>query len=436
MYIIVNSKIRMNRIYKKGYFAIGFASILLLWLANCKPQSTMVVPFVKTNAVKNITASSVNTGGEVVDDGGDSVTSRGVCWSLKHNPTTNYKDSITTDGTGIGKFNSTVTKLNPGNTYYFRAYARNGIGIAYGNEQTTTLPPVLPTVTTAPVTAVTDKIIFSGGTVTFDGGSPVSGRGICWGTKPNPTLADTFTSDGIGTGSFISSVSKIAPDSAYYLRAYATNSVGTAYGASRLFSIKGLIVIDKDGNFYHSVPIGSQVWLIENLKTTRYSDNTEIPLVEDNTPWSNLQSHGYCWYNNDSTVNKASYGALYNWYAVSTGKLCPTGYHVPTDADWTTLTTHLGGEIGAGGMLKESTLDYWKTPNTGATNETLFTALPGGNRTEAGESLTLGSYGYWWSSTSVNQTVAYNRYMYYGSKAVTRSFVSKQYGLSVRCIKN
>ena len=426
----------MIKIFKSGYIFLGVTVCLLLDLAGCKPPVDVYVPFVKTNVVTNLTAYSVKTGGEVMDDGGDSVTVRGVCWSLKQNPTTIYKDSITTDGSGMGKFNSVISKLDPGLTYYFKAYARNVAGTGYGNQQTTTLPPVLPTVTTAIVTAVTDKIIFSGGTVTLDGGSPVSGRGICWGTNPNPTLANTYTADGIGIGAFVSTVSKISPDSAYYLRAYATNSIGTAYGPTRLFSIKGLIVVDRDGNFYHSVTIGSQVWLIENLKTTRYSDSTQIPLVMDNSPWSNLQSPGFCWYNNDITVNKISYGALYNWYTVSTGKLCPTGYHVPTDAEWTTLTTHLGGEIGAGGMLKESSLDFWKTPNTGATNETMFTALPGGNRTDAGESLTLGSYGYWWSATAVNTTVAYDRYMYFGSKAVTRSFVSKQNGLSVRCIKN
>jgi uncharacterized protein (TIGR02145 family) len=176
--------------------------------------------------------------------------------------------------------------------------------------------------------------------------------------------------------------------------------------------------------------------MIENLKTTSLSDGTPIQNIEDNSSWSNSSSPGYCWYNNDLLANKASYGALYNWYAVSSGKLCPTGWHVPTDADWTTLTTNLGGELVSGGMLKEMSLDYWIIPNTGATNETLFTALPGGYRTEPGESLNIKSYGYWWSSTSVNTTVAYNRYMYYGSKAVTRSFVSKQYGLSVRCIKN
>ena len=121
---------------------------------------------------------------------------------------------------------------------------------------------------------------------------------------------------------------------------------------------------------------------------------------------------------------------------MTSGKLCPTGWHVPTDVDWTILIDRLGGEALAGGKLKESSSVYWKVPNAGATNETLFSALPGGYRFNAGEYGNIGSYGNWWSSTSVNSTVAYYRYLYYGNGTVTRSYISQKYGLSVRCIKN
>ena len=426
----------MIKLAKSGYFNIGWIVMLLCCLAGCKPPGNDSTPSVTTAVVSKISAGSLVTGGEVVDEGGSPVTLRGVCWSLTKNPTNAFKDSLTTDGAGSGKFVSTVAKLNAGTTYNLRAYATSSIGTSYGNLQTAITLATIPTISTTAVIAVTDKIINSGGNVTSDGGSPVSARGVCWGTSINPTTANNFTSDSLGTGIFNSSVTKILPDSVYYLRAYATNSIGTAYGNTRSFTLKGLIVLDNDGNYYHFVAIGSQVWMVENLKTTLLNDGSSIQLQEDNTKWNNLTSSGYCWYNNDFLANKATNGALYNWYSVSTGKLCPTGWHVPTDVDWTTLTTHLGGELAAGGMLKEKSLDYWKVPNTGATNETLFTALPGGYRMESGESINSGNYGYWWSSTSVNTTVAYCRYMYYGSKAVTRSFVSKQYGLSVRCIKN
>ena len=137
-----------------------------------------------------------------------------------------------------------------------------------------------------------------------------------------------------------------------------------------------LTATDIDGNVYHTVTIGTQIWMVENLKTTRYNDGSPIPFVTDSSSWSNLTTPGYCWYNNDTT-NKNTYGALYNWFAVNTGKLAPTGWHVPTDDEWTTLTTYLGGESIAGGKLKETGTTHWRTPNAGATNEIGFTASSG-----------------------------------------------------------
>jgi len=146
-----------------------------------------------------------------------------------------------------------------------------------------------------------------------------------------------------------------------------------------------LTVTDIDGNVYHTVPIGTQVWMVENLKTTRYNDGTPIPNVTDNTAWAYLTTPGYCWYNNDLATYKNTYGALYNGYTVDLysngGKnVCPTGWHVPSFDEFATLTTYLGGVAVAGGKLKETGTTHWTAPNTGATNETGFTALPGGFR--------------------------------------------------------
>jgi uncharacterized protein (TIGR02145 family) len=148
---------------------------------------------------------------------------------------------------------------------------------------------------------------------------------------------------------------------------------------------------DVDNNTYKVVKIGTQVWMAENLKTTRYNDGSAIPLVTDNTEWNNLTTPGYSWYNNDSATYAQTYGALYNWYTVETGNLCPTGWHVPSDAEWTTLTDYLGGEAIAGGKLKETGTAHWDSPNTGATDETGFTAFPGGNRTKNGPFSNLGA---------------------------------------------
>jgi uncharacterized protein (TIGR02145 family) len=196
------------------------------------------------------------------------------------------------------------------------------------------------------------------------------------------------------------------------------------------------IVKDVDGNLYKTIKIGPQVWITENLKTTKYKDGTAIPLVADNTAWSNLTTPGYCWYTNNEAVHKATYGALYNWYVVSTGNLCPFGWHVPSNVEWTTLTDYLGGTIVAGGKLKETGTTHWASPNTGATNETGFTALPGGYRYLNGTFYYIGSYGFWWSATEIEATVAWSRNLYYSNSNVTRISFSEGNGFSVRCLRD
>ncbi len=409
---------------------------LLVFTYNCKKNQEGQVPLLVSLAIKNVSSTSVETGGNISSEGSSPIISRGVCWSLKQNPTIKYNDSTTVDGTGTGIFNSTIPGLKPGSTYYIRAYATNGAGTGYGNQVTAVLSSTIPVVSTMAVSATSETDINSGGVVSSDGGSAVYARGVCWSTSKSPTIGDSFTSDGSGEGSFSSVVSNLTPDAVYYLRAYASNMVGTAYGAERTFSTGKLLVKDVEGNFYHFATIGSQVWMTENLRTTRFRDSTAIPLVDNSTTWSNQIKSGYCWYNDDADANKNRYGALYNWYAASSGKLCPTGWHVPSDAEWTTLSTFLGGEPVAGGKLKELGVINWKVPNALATNLSGFTALPGGYRTNAGIYSNIGNYGNWWSTTPSLTNVAYYRYMYYGNGAITKSFISLKYGLSIRCLKN
>ena len=173
----------------------------------------------------------------------------------------------------------------------------------------------------------------------------------------------------------------------------------------------------------------------ENLKTTKYNDGTTIPHITDNSEWAALTMGAYCDYNN-TLSNSTTYGRLYNWYAVNTGKLCPTGWHIPTRDEWTTLTTYLGGENVAGGKLKETGTTHWLDPNTGATNETGFTALPGGYRNLNGAYTTVGHYSDWWSSTEVSTKDARYRGMGYYYADVFRNDDSKHSGFSVRCLKD
>jgi uncharacterized protein (TIGR02145 family) len=298
--------------------------------------------------------------------------------------------------------------------------------------------PSSPTLTTTVISLITQTTAMSGGEILSDGGALVSVSGVCWSTSANPTTTlTTKTSDGTETGIFTSSLTGLTANTTYYVRSYATNSVATSYGNEVSFATlttPTTQVSDIEGNIYRFITIGTQTWTAENLKTTRNNDGTTIPLITDNTAWANLTSPGYCWNYNDVTTYKATYGALYNWYSISTGKLCPIGWHVPTDEEWTTLTNYLGDN--AGGKLKEAGAANWRGPNIGATNESGFTALPGGGRQSSGQFIVIGyTSGNWWSSTEYS-TNAWFRSMSNGSTVVSKYYDSKQDGYSVRCIRD
>lgn len=195
-------------------------------------------------------------------------------------------------------------------------------------------------------------------------------------------------------------------------------------------------VTDIDGNVYNTVNIGTKVWMKENLRVTRYNDGTDIPIVTNGTTWAYLTGPGFCWYANDQASNGDTYGALYNWYAVNTLKLCPAGWHMPGEAEWTALTTYTGGLSVAGGKLKEAGTLHWASPNTGATNESGFTALPGGIRLGDGAYSSLGSQGVFWSSDSVSNVLAHARGLTFNSNAAMSSTNGTTQGLSVRCVCN
>ena len=195
-------------------------------------------------------------------------------------------------------------------------------------------------------------------------------------------------------------------------------------------------VTDIDGNVYHTVTIGTQVWLVENLKTTHYRDGTAIPNVTDGNTWDNLTTGAYCDYDNTPS-NSDIYGRLYNWYITTNShNICPKGWHVPSDAEWTTLITYLGGASVAGGKLKETGTTHWESPNTGATNETGFSALPGGTRYDDRTFGGIGYYGYWWSSTEYGTDDAWGRDVIYVVSGINRWSYGKTVGLSVRCLKD
>jgi uncharacterized protein (TIGR02145 family) len=208
-------------------------------------------------------------------------------------------------------------------------------------------------------------------------------------------------------------------------------------------------VRDVDGNVYPAVTIGSQVWMAKNLQTTRYPDGTPIPLVDSIPVWDVLDenSKAYCWYGDDEK-NKNTYGALYTWAAAMNGTessdanpsrvqgICPTGWHLPSDTEWEELETYLGGSSVAGGKMKQTGTTNWADPNEGATNESGFTGLPGGYRSNGGTFGRFSSYGSWWTSTEFSPTSANYRLLNFGNTTIYKLHLSKEVGFSVRCVRD
>jgi uncharacterized protein (TIGR02145 family) len=398
--------------------------------------TTAVAPSVTTAIISGITQTSATSGGNVTASGGATVTARGVCWKTSANPV--VTDSHTSDGSGTGSFTSSLTGLTAETEYHVRAYATNSMGTSYGNEVVFTAQQInLATLTTAVISSVTTNSAASGGNITSDGGGSVTGRGICWSTSQNPVITDQHTSNGSGTGSFTSSMTGLSNETQYFVRAYATNSAGTAYGNQISFSSS---TTDVEGNIYKTVVIGNQMWMSENLRTTTYNDHGSIPNVTDNGAWTTLTTPAYSWYGND-IANKPINGAIYNWYTIETGNLCPTGWHVPSDNEFKTLETYLG--------MASDQLDLWDWRGTNegtklkttsgwdGTNTSGFTGLPSGYRFAIdGYFYSLGTLTYWWSSSLYSSDLAWYRRMDSGEARVYRGAVSIKGGKYVRCLKD
>jgi uncharacterized protein (TIGR02145 family) len=273
----------------------------------------------------------------------------------------------------------------------------------------------LPTVETNSISDITENSAFCGGNVINDGGADVTLRGVCWNTFGNPTTANSKTMNGTGTGSFTSGLYGLSVGTVYYVRAYAINSKGTAYGNQVSFK-PGSLVDYRDGKSYRTVVIGGQTWMAENL--------AYLPYITPDNSWSETSA---CYY----VYDKATYGVLYNWPAAMSA--CPVGWHLPSDTEWDVLADYLGGFEVAGGKMK--TEEGWSIPNVGATNESHFSGLPGGGFNH-GSYFNAGNRGYWWSSTEIDATLVWDRSLYYIITDLYRHYYFREVGFSVRCLKD
>lgn len=550
---------------KTNFIGILLLGVSILFSACHKEEQLAIL---NTAAITSITDSSAVSGGQILESRGGEIRSRGVVWSTSPNPSLENNANATSDGSGEGSFASNLTGLQAFTTYYIRAYATNNVGTAYGNELSfTTTAGNLASLSTLPIVNLTSTGAITGGEITDDGGSPISQRGIAWSTQPNPTLNSNITIDGTGMGSFTSSISGLTANMTIYVRAYAVNSAGYAYGNELSFTtpdwfgsitsldcnnattngtltfwtaangvsstvpytggngvahngqtvtstgVAGLTATLPAGNFatgsgnltytitgtpnssgtasfalniggqnctlnltvtggiesspgpgityggytYPTVILGNgQEWMAENLRTTQYNNGTDIPLVTDQQQWSSnfdliTTNPMMCWYNNDEAANTANnVGALYNWFAVSplyngNRNVCPVGWHVPTNAEWTLLTDYLGGEFVAGGKMKSTGTQYWLSPNAGATNESGFSALPAGYRDAGGDFYTYDpqfgptNVGLWWSRSQYDPGptgASHARGVSNVNEWCTDSWLDKTMGVSVRCIRD
>jgi uncharacterized protein (TIGR02145 family) len=298
----------------------------------------------------------------------------------------------------------------------------------------------LPELITSEVQNITQSTAECGGTITNAGGAEINTEGICWSNSPNPSIVDQKTTTSLKSFSFLCEIEQLTSGTTYYIRAFATNSAGTGYGDQVTFTTEYPDITDIDNNNYHIVKIGTQVWMEENLRTTRYNDGSLISNIKDGYDWEEATTGAYCTYNNTSKADSIStFGLLYNWYAVNTGKLAPTGWHVPSEADWNTLINYVGGGGIAGRRLKETGISHWLYPNSGASNDKRFTALPSGGRyAYASEFMGIGGIcGFWSISTCpYNNLLATTYFMYYNDSRCDWTYYSKQNGYSVRCIRD
>ena len=369
------------------------------------------LPTVTTATITNITQTTATGGGTVTSDGGTTVTARGVCWSTTTNPTTS--NSFTTNGSGIGTFTSSLTGLTAGTLYYVRAYATNISGTAYGNQITfTTLSPSLPTVTTTAITNITQTTATGGGNVTSDGGTPVTARGVCWSTTANPTTSNSFTTDGTGTGSYVSNLTGLTANTLYYVRAYATNSAGTSYGNQVTFT-----------TLAYPLPTVTTS-AISNITQTTATGGGNVT-SDGGTP---VTARGVCWstsanptFSNNYTSDGTGTGTF---TSNLTGLTANTLYYVRAYATNSAGTSY-------GNQVTFTTLAYpLPTVTTSIiTNITQTTATGGGNVTSDGGT-PVTARGVCWS-TSANPTLSNN---YTSDGTGTGTFTSNLTGLTANTL--
>jgi uncharacterized protein (TIGR02145 family) len=359
---------------------------------------------------------------------GSGVGASGFAWAEDYT-TTPHQGNDTGTSSPIA---DTLTGLDAGTVYYFSAYAVKEAEYFYGDTLSFLTMPGITTDAADELTTVSATL-----NATFSADS-ITAQGFVWGSQADLSDGASVSADTTGGSTAIEyALTGLTEDATYYFSAYATNASGTTYGdtlsfVAQLSPCGDLTSVSYQGYDYNIVGIGTQCWFAENLRNEDYNDGSTIPSGLDPTAWSNTSDGAvsvYGWGGANEASNLADYGRLYNWYAVNTGNLCPSDWHVSTDAEWTTLTDGLGATI-AGSALKSSFSD---TPDWNGTNSSGFSGLAGGYRSDAGQSSLEGSYGYFWTSTP-NGTKAGQWHLRHSNEYVSQGSSGLGFGFSVRCV--
>jgi len=363
------------------------------------------------------------------------ISSRGFCWSFLPNPT--ILNSHVEVGKGVGSFAIKEAGFIGGGTrYYARPFAVNSYGVFYGEEKIFFTQFDIPTIQ---LLSLKDFGLsaFAYANIADAGGKPVTQRGIVYSVTENPTIQNDKILGGTGIGEYSLTLTGLTQKTTYYVRAYATNEVGTAYSNQIKLTTNtaSTTISDIEGNIYNTVSIGNQIWMASNLSTSRYRNGAYIPYILNSNQWAAIKRPALSFYNHDNTY-ETNYGKQYNWYAViDTQGICPNGWHIPSNNEWTILSDFLGGLNVAGGKMKATGTQYWSFPSNGS-NTSGFTGLPGGFRNVDGTFGILGYNGFWWSATEENEQKAFNRSIIYTDNVLSVGSSSKNQGFSVRCIKD
>ena len=399
------------------------------------------LPSVTTNSATSISSTGATISGSITN--ATTITERGFVYGTSAD---NLSQNVQC-GSGTGNYSTTLVDLEGGTTYYFKAYATNYVGTSYGELMSfTTEDAIIPSVTTDSVTNRDYTSVTLTGNVTSDGGTNVTECGFVYGTSAS-NLTQTVQSDSV-IGAFSANITGLSANTTYYYKAYAINSVGTAYGAVKSFATcecgGSYKVTDIDGNEYGTVLIGEQCWMAENLRTTKFANGTSIPLGS-----SVSTTTAYRYYPNNTSTNVSDYGYLYNCRAAA----CPTGWHLPSDAEWTQLTDYLSSQsefqcgndstyiaksLASTTGWESSTRNCSVGKNPANNNSTGFRARPAGVYNSNGNYTNFGASTYFLSSTRTSSSSDYNyvRWLYSYRESVSRETLHRGYGVSVRCVKN